>query len=98
MDNLTVTGISLHQGTFDGTAYDYAKLYVLAPMEDKQGNKKGMNIVEYRSDSSLYQKLKQHDYPCEMDLKITMMSKGKAEMAVKVIDAAPSKIQLRKAS
>ena len=97
MNNMLVSGISLHQGSFKDESsgqqksYDFAKIYVLAPMEDKSNTKRGLNVVEYRCESSVYAKIKDCDFPQEMDLNISMMSDGKNGMSVKVLDVTPTK-------
>ena len=45
---MLVVGVSKHKGDYEGTPYDFVKIYALAPMEQNE-NRKGSTAVEIRA-------------------------------------------------
>jgi len=83
--NLLILGGSKHQGEFEGRAYDFSKIFTIAPME-QSSEKLGSAGVDMRGTPEVFNQLAGIDFSqpvkCEVQTELRAMGGGKAQETV----------------
>lgn len=91
--NLQCTGISLHQGEFNGRSYDFARIYVLERMNSNNQNMVGFSTTEFKVESRYFHVIKDHEFPLDLqaDIFIESLGAGKSQTVLSNIVVLDSK-------
>jgi hypothetical protein len=80
LQEIKIYGASLSKGETDsGIKYDFAKVYVLAPLDTSKGVKIGSAGIELRCKSECYATLKNQVFPLICNIEMGIEASGKGE-------------------
>jgi hypothetical protein len=80
LQEIKIYGASLSKGETDNNIkYDFAKIYILAPMDSSKGTKVGSAGIELRCKSDCYDALKNQVFPLTCNIEMGMEASGKGE-------------------
>jgi hypothetical protein len=87
LQEIKIHGASLSRGETDnGIKYDFAKVYILAPMDSSKGTKIGSAGIELRCKSECYDTLKNQVFPLTCKIEMGMEASGKGEFKQIVVN------------
>ena len=93
LQEIKIYGASLSKGETDnGIKYDFAKIYIMAPLDTPKGTKLGSAGIELRCKSECFETVKNQAFPLTCNIEMGMEAAGKGEfkqivVSVKLVSA-----------
>lgn len=91
MNRMTIIGWKHSKGDYNGNAYDYAVLYAVTKMEQKE-NQRGSAGIDVRGDSSLVEQLQKLDFSkgaLDLNIEIESRAVGKGQFVNTAVSIQP---------